>query len=127
MAQRTNLKAKITKVLEERVSEIIPPRYSFYLQIVPTEMKTHLHVCIISDHFRKIRNRFKRDDAVWDVLREHLSPDERMKIGMISCWTEEESLDFPFLDHSQWANDGQPEQRKHRRQPCSSNSSSAKA
>ncbi len=122
MAQRTNLKAKIGKVLEEHLHEVIPQRYSIYQQILPTEHKTHLHVCIISNYFRRIPNRFKRDDAIWDILTKHLSPDEWSKIGPISCWTEEEALDFPFLDHSQWATDGQRDQPQHRRKTVVSHS-----
>jgi hypothetical protein len=112
MAQSTNLKAKIGRTLDEHLREVIPPRYSFYHQILPTEHKTHLHICIISNYFRRIPNRLKRDDAIWDILTEHLSPDEWSTIGPISCWTEKESLDFPFLDHSQWSQDGQPDQRQ---------------
>ncbi len=116
MAQRKNqgksvtrLKREVQKVFEENLREIIPKRYPYYVQVLPGWLEDEVQVCVISNYFRRIDSLFERRDVLRDFARKHLSSEDYVHTSIMGGYPIEEAVYYPFLDHSQWAADGQRE------------------
>jgi len=111
--------ADIKKVAEElfnnHLREVIPERYPYHVQILPGSLDDEVRICVISNFFRRIKNRIQRKEDLWDFVDRHLPPEQSTRLSIIGGYTEEEALDFPFLDHSPWAADGSSDQRKNQK------------
>ncbi len=134
MAQRTHFTKKMVglkkvaeRLFNDHLREVIPERYPYYVQVLPGSLEDQVKVCVVSDYFRRIKSRIQRMEMLWEFVDRHLPPEQSTRLSIIGGYPIEEAVYYPFLDHSQWAKDGQPEQPKNRRQACSSNSSSVKA
>ena len=90
MAQRTHFKktmADIKKVAEglfnDHLLEVIPERYPFYVQILPGPLDDDVSVCVISNYFRRIKNRVQRKEDLWDFVDQHLPPEQSTRLSLI--------------------------------------------
>jgi len=110
------LKRVVERLFNGHLREVVPERYPYYVQILPGSLDDDVKVFVISNYFRRIKNRFERMDLLWEFVDRHLPPEQSTRLSLLSGYTEEEALDFPFLDHRQWATEDSSDGRKIQRQ-----------
>jgi hypothetical protein len=99
----------VKKAFEENLRELIPKRYPYYVQMLPGWLEDDVRVCVISNYFRRIDSRIERRKILYEFARKHLPPETCAHLSIMGGYPIEEAVYYPFLDHSQWEVDGQPE------------------